>query len=87
MMHLALSIQRRIQELTMTTARKYVLETLFQGNPKKSDFKIVEETLPAIQDGGKLGCKLCKLVWAQVFNIAIYCLNNATLCLHTWVQL
>ena len=38
----------------MTTARKYVLESLFQGNPKPSDLKIVEETLPAIKDGGEL---------------------------------
>jgi len=38
----------------MTTARKYNLEVLFKGVPKKSDFKIVEETLPAIKDGGKL---------------------------------
>jgi len=37
----------------MATSRKYILEALFQGNPKKSDFKIVEETLPAIKDGGK----------------------------------
>jgi len=37
----------------MTTARKYNVEALFKGVPKKSDFKIVEETLPAIKDGGK----------------------------------
>ena len=38
----------------MATARKYNVEAVFKGAPKKSDFKIVEETLPAIKDGGKL---------------------------------
>ncbi|XP_065912085.1 prostaglandin reductase 1-like [Dysidea avara] len=46
----------------MTTARKYVLETLFQGTPKKSDLKIVEETLPAIKDGEFLA----EAVWLSV---------------------
>lgn len=34
-------------------AQKYVLTKQFQGEPKKSDFQIVEETLPDLQDGGK----------------------------------
>ena len=37
----------------MTTARKYVLESQFQGEPKRSDVKIVEEKLPPLNDGGK----------------------------------
>jgi len=37
----------------MTTARKYNVEAVFKGMPKKFDFKIVEEILPAIKDGGQ----------------------------------
>ena len=37
----------------MTTAKTYNVEALFKGLPKKSDFKIVEEILPVIKDGGK----------------------------------
>ncbi|XP_023949558.2 prostaglandin reductase 1 [Bicyclus anynana] len=32
-------------------AQKYVLTKYFQGEPKKSDFKIVEEDLPELKDG------------------------------------
>ncbi|CAG9786830.1 unnamed protein product [Diatraea saccharalis] len=32
-------------------ARKYVLTKYFNGEPKKSDFKIVEEELPELKDG------------------------------------
>lgn len=35
-------------------AHKYVLIKYFQGEPKKSDFKIVEEELPELKDGGDL---------------------------------
>lgn len=35
-------------------AQKYVLTKYFQGEPKKSDFKIVEETLPELKDGGNV---------------------------------
>ena len=37
----------------MATAKKYVLAAHFQGTPKKSDLKIVEEKLPALNDGGE----------------------------------
>lgn len=33
-------------------ATKYVLQKHFNGEPKKSDFKIVEEELPDLSDGG-----------------------------------
>lgn len=34
-------------------ARKFVLAKKFEGFPKLTDFKIVEETIPAeLQDGG-----------------------------------
>ncbi|XP_028158097.1 prostaglandin reductase 1-like [Ostrinia furnacalis] len=32
-------------------SQKYVLTKYFQGEPKKSDFKIIEEELPELQDG------------------------------------
>lgn len=35
-------------------AQKYVLTKYFQGEPKKSDFKIVEEELPELKEGGNL---------------------------------
>ena len=38
----------------MATARKYILAAHFQGAPKRSDLKIVEEKLPTLQDGGQL---------------------------------
>lgn len=34
-------------------AQKYVLTKYFQGEPKKSDFKVVEEELRDLKDGGK----------------------------------
>ena len=38
----------------MATARKYILAAHFEGVPKRSDLKIVEEKLPALNDGGQL---------------------------------
>lgn len=35
-------------------ARKYVLTKYFQGEPKMDDFKIVEEHLPDLKDGGNI---------------------------------
>ncbi|ODM99748.1 Prostaglandin reductase 1 [Orchesella cincta] len=43
-------------------ARKIVITQHFQGAPKLSDFKLVEETLPALQDGEIL----CKAEWLTV---------------------
>ena len=43
-------------------ARKIVITQRFQGAPKLSDFKIVEETLPPLQDGEIL----CKAEWLTV---------------------
>ena len=37
-----------------TVAQKYIIEAYFKGLPKQSDLKIVEESLPAIKDGGYL---------------------------------
>lgn len=46
----------------MTTARKYVLDAHFEGAPKRSDLKIVEEKLPALKDGEFLA----EAVWLSV---------------------
>jgi hypothetical protein len=32
--------------------RKFILNNKIQGAPKLSDFKLVEETLPELKDGG-----------------------------------
>ncbi|XP_013164679.1 PREDICTED: prostaglandin reductase 1-like isoform X1 [Papilio xuthus] len=48
-----LSIARRFYSghVGKTEARKYVLTKHFQGEPKKSDFEIVQEELPELKDG------------------------------------
>lgn len=46
----------------MTIARKYVLRSHFSGFPKKEDLELVEETLPALQDGEFL----CEAQWLSV---------------------
>lgn len=43
---------------TMVIAKKYVVLNPFVGEPKKSDFEIVEEVLPELQENGKLLVKL-----------------------------
>lgn len=37
----------------MVVAKKYVVLCRFEGEPKKSDFKIEEEELPPLQENGK----------------------------------
>lgn len=37
----------------MATAKKYILAAHFQGVPKQSDLKIVEEKLPGLNDEGE----------------------------------
>ncbi|XP_065910747.1 prostaglandin reductase 1-like [Dysidea avara] len=59
----------------MTTARKYNVEVLFTGVPKKSDFKIVEETLRAIKDGEFLA----EAVWLSVDPYMRGAVNSSTI--------
>ena len=33
-------------------AQKYVINANFKGMPKRSDFRVEEESLPVIKDGG-----------------------------------
>lgn len=37
----------------MVIAKKYVVNSPFRGMPKKSDFTIVEEELPGLNENGK----------------------------------
>ena len=37
----------------MVKARKWILAKHFDGFPKESDLKLVEEELPELQDGGE----------------------------------
>ena len=45
----------------MATAKKFVLAAHFQGAPKRSDLKIVEEKLPALNDGGESLSIICNV--------------------------
>lgn len=49
----------------MVVAKKYILIKNFQGEPKSTDFKIVEEKLGPIKDGGALH----KIIKIKVFQI------------------
>ncbi|KAK7789395.1 hypothetical protein R5R35_006942 [Gryllus longicercus] len=46
----------------MVKAKKIVLASRFDGEPKLSDFKVVEEDLPPLQDGQVL----CETLWLSV---------------------
>ena len=37
----------------MVVAKKFIIAKHFEGEPKPSDLKLVEEELPPIKDGGK----------------------------------
>ena len=57
----------------MATARKYVMESQFQGEPKRSDLKIVEEDLPPLNDGGRerrLQCCSYSCLYSYSFRIS-----------------
>lgn len=38
---------------TMVKTKKFIYAKPFEGEPKETDFKLVEEELPALKDGGK----------------------------------
>lgn len=67
----AVSVSRAAATIstTMVTAKKYVLDKHFQGEPKRSDFKIVEEELPPLQNGGRI-IRIIEKLCAQ--NSSIY---------------
>lgn len=37
---------------TMVKTKKFIYAKAFDGEPKETDFKLVEEELPALKDGG-----------------------------------
>lgn len=37
----------------MVIAKKFVVKSAFEGVPRKSDFSIVEEELPVLNENGK----------------------------------
>lgn len=47
-------IYRNIAQLSvnMVKTKKFILENHFVGEPKESDFQLVEEDLPALKDRG-----------------------------------
>lgn len=38
---------------TMVKTKKFIYAKAFVGEPKESDFQLVEQELPALKDGGK----------------------------------
>lgn len=61
----------------MVVAKKYVVVIPFAGIPKKTDFKIVEEKLPAPKDGGKYAHCMCSII--KIIPITIEVLYNEPL--------
>lgn len=43
---------------TMVQAKKFIFAKRFEGMPKISDFRLEEESLPELKDGGELFIKL-----------------------------
>lgn len=39
---------------TMVKTKKFIYAKAFEGEPKETDFKLVEEELPALKDGGNV---------------------------------
>lgn len=48
------------------TAKKYVFAERFVGEPKLSDFKLVEEELPPLKENGKIYKRKRIGVWHNV---------------------
>lgn len=46
----------------MVKAKKFVYTTPFVGEPKVTDFELVEEELPAVGDNGKIS--KCFVLWS-----------------------
>lgn len=44
------------QFATMVKTKKFIYAKAFEGEPKETDFKLVEEELPPLQDGGNFLC-------------------------------
>ena len=55
----------------MVIAKKFILEKYFEGKPKRSDLKLVEEELPSLQDGGTHFFIFIPFTTRQVFNLKL----------------
>ena len=47
----------------MVNAKKYILAKHFDGEPKESDIKLVEEELPPLKDNGKYVVIKCSTIY------------------------
>lgn len=47
-----LSVSRKSFSTDMVRAKKFIYAKRFEGEPKLTDFKLVEEELPELQEGG-----------------------------------
>lgn len=45
-------IERSRHFATMVKTKKFIYAKVFEGEPKETDFKLVEEELPALKNGG-----------------------------------
>jgi hypothetical protein len=56
----------------MVKTKKFIFARRFVGEPKEDDFKIVEEELPPLKQGGKItkkeSCLLINLVCLCIFT-------------------
>lgn len=50
------ALSRKYSSAAMVVAKKFIYANRFVGEPKLNDFNLEEETLPAIKDGGNIGC-------------------------------
>ncbi len=46
-------LERSRHFATMVKTKKFIYAKAFVGEPKETDFKLVEEELPALKDGGE----------------------------------
>jgi hypothetical protein len=56
----------------MATARKITVDRRFDGMPKESDFKVVEEQLPPLKDGGECGPDAFDVFLPEFLAEAVY---------------
>ena len=64
--------------MSAVKCRKYILKSHFSGMPKREDLEIVEETLPALQDGGGLSLELiCVDLCSYGFHTFLVAVNWA----------
>lgn len=47
---------------TMVKTKKFIYAKVFDGEPKETDFKLVEEELPALKDGGNINLEYTVLI-------------------------